>query len=178
MRKPALAIGRRAKLLYCCCAATLAVSGGCRVDVGGTTTTPGYPYDSDIEYFAPGPEFILSREAAAMKAYEAEQQLSNNIPINVLVGLETLKSGFGWSDEQMYENFCFNLQVRYALGYDRLGDGDFAIRTLYWSRSCTNVPNAKTVYKKAMVATRSRYFFSSLWPSIQVTSAYILLSRL
>ena len=34
----------------------------------------------------------------------------------------------------MYENFCFNLQVRYALGYDRLGDGDFAIRTLYYFR--------------------------------------------
>lgn len=54
-----------------------------------------------------------------------------NIPVNVLVGLEVLKAGHGWSDEEMYENYCYNLQVRYALGYDRLGDGDFAIRTLY-----------------------------------------------
>lgn len=30
------------------------------------------------------------------------------------------KSGFGWSDEELYENYCYNLQVRYALGYDRL----------------------------------------------------------
>lgn len=54
-----------------------------------------------------------------------------NIPINVLVGLETLKAGFGWSDEEMYENFCFNLQVRYALGYRQLNDGHFELRTIY-----------------------------------------------
>jgi len=57
-----------------------------------------------------------------------------NVPVNVMVGLEVLKAGFGWSDEELYENYCFNLQVRYALGYDRLGDGDFAIRTLYYFR--------------------------------------------
>jgi len=54
-----------------------------------------------------------------------------NIPINVLVGLETLKSGFGWSDEEMYENFCFDLQVRYALGYRQLSEGHFELRTTY-----------------------------------------------
>lgn len=54
-----------------------------------------------------------------------------NIPINVLVGLETLKAGFGWSDEEMYENFCFNLQVRYALGYRQLDEGHFELRTVY-----------------------------------------------
>lgn len=57
-----------------------------------------------------------------------------NVPVNVLVGLEVLKAGFGWCDEELFENFCFDLQVRYALGYDRLGDGDFAIRTLYYFR--------------------------------------------
>lgn len=56
------------------------------------------------------------------------------MPVNVLVGLEALKAGFGWSDEELYENHCYNLQVRYALGYDRLGDGDFEIRTLYYFR--------------------------------------------
>lgn len=54
-----------------------------------------------------------------------------NIPINVLVGLETLKAGFGWSDEEMYENFCFNLQVRYALGCRKLAEGHFELRTVY-----------------------------------------------
>ena len=54
-----------------------------------------------------------------------------NIPINVLVGLETLKSGFGWTDEEMYDHFCFDVQVRYALGYRDLGEGYFALRTMY-----------------------------------------------
>ena len=54
-----------------------------------------------------------------------------NIPVNVLVGLEILKAGFGWSDQQMYENFCLNIQVRYALGLRDLGEGLFDLRTMY-----------------------------------------------
>ena len=54
-----------------------------------------------------------------------------NIPINVLVGLEILKSGFGWSDEEMYDHFCFDLQVRRALGYRDLSEGHFELRTVY-----------------------------------------------
>jgi len=54
-----------------------------------------------------------------------------NVPINWLVGLETLKSGFGWSDEELYDHFCFDLQVRYALGIHDLNESDFDLRTLY-----------------------------------------------
>jgi hypothetical protein len=54
-----------------------------------------------------------------------------NVPINVLVGLEILKSGFGWSDEELYEQVCFNLQVRHALGLHDLTGEVFALRTLY-----------------------------------------------
>jgi hypothetical protein len=54
-----------------------------------------------------------------------------NIPVNVLVGLETLKAGFGWSDEELYDHFTYDLQVRYALGLHELGEGDFELRTLY-----------------------------------------------
>jgi hypothetical protein len=54
-----------------------------------------------------------------------------NIPINVLVGLEILKAGFGWSDEEMYDHFCYDIQVRYALGYRDLGEGHFELRTIY-----------------------------------------------
>jgi Transposase domain (DUF772) len=57
-----------------------------------------------------------------------------NVPVNVLVGLEYLKAGFGWSDEEMYEAFLYNLQVRYALGYDEFGAGYFDLRTLYYFR--------------------------------------------
>jgi hypothetical protein len=75
-----------------------------------------------------------------------------NVPVNVLVGLEALKAGYGWSDEELYENYCYNLQVRYALGYDRLGDGDFEIRTLYNFRerlSRYNIEQGANLLEKA-----------------------------
>jgi hypothetical protein len=47
-------------------------STGCQVTENGQTLpSPWYIHD-DIQYFAPGPEFKLSREAAAMKAYKAD----------------------------------------------------------------------------------------------------------
>ena len=57
-----------------------------------------------------------------------------NVPVNVLVGLEILKSGLGWSDEELYDAFLFDMQVRYALGFESLNDGTFAIRSLYHFR--------------------------------------------
>jgi hypothetical protein len=54
-----------------------------------------------------------------------------NVPVNVLVGMEALKAGFGWSDEELYDHFLFDVQVRYALGYHNLNDGEFELRTLY-----------------------------------------------
>ena len=57
-----------------------------------------------------------------------------NVPVNVLVGLEYLKAGNGWTDEEMFDNFCYDVQVRYALGYRQLGEGDFDLRTLYYFR--------------------------------------------
>lgn len=54
-----------------------------------------------------------------------------NVPVNVLVGMEALKAGFGWSDEELYDHFLFDVQMRYALGYHNLNDGEFELRTLY-----------------------------------------------
>ena len=48
---------------------------GCQVTVGGQTLPSPYYLHDDVQYFAPGPEFILSEEAAAMEAYKAEQEL-------------------------------------------------------------------------------------------------------
>ncbi|MFO0871151.1 MAG: hypothetical protein U0935_19685 [Pirellulales bacterium] len=48
---------------------------GCQVTVGGQTLPSPYYHTDDVQYFAPGPEFILSKEAAAQKAYNAEQKL-------------------------------------------------------------------------------------------------------
>ena len=54
-----------------------------------------------------------------------------NIAVNVLVALEYLKAGRGWSDEEMHDAFLFDVQVRYALGYRTLGEGAFELRTVY-----------------------------------------------
>ena len=47
-------------------------STGCQITEGGQTLPSGYFVQDDIQYFAPGPEFKLSREAAAQKAYKAD----------------------------------------------------------------------------------------------------------
>ena len=52
----------------------LTLTTGCQVDVGGQTLpSPSYMKD-DVQYFAPGPEFKLSREAAALQQAKAQQQ--------------------------------------------------------------------------------------------------------
>ena len=54
-----------------------------------------------------------------------------NTPVNILIGFETLKSGFGWSDEELYNHFLFDMQVRYALGLQDFDEEYFDIRTIY-----------------------------------------------
>jgi hypothetical protein len=89
-------------------------------------------------------EFFCRLDEEAFAKLYSDLPSRPNVPVNVLIGLEALKAGSGWSDAEMYENFCFNLQVRYALGYDRLGDGDFEIRTLYYFRERLSQYNLKT----------------------------------
>ena len=87
--------------------------------------------------------FFCRIDESAFAGMYSEINSRPNVPVNVLVGLEALKAGFGWSDQELYEHFCYDLQVRYALGYDRLGDGDFEIRTLYYFRERLNRYNVK-----------------------------------
>jgi hypothetical protein len=47
-------------------------STGCQITEGGQTLPSPWYLTDDIQYFAPGPEFKLSREAAAQKAYQAD----------------------------------------------------------------------------------------------------------
>jgi hypothetical protein len=54
-------------------AASLAATGCQIVENGQTLPSPYYLYD-DVQYFPPGPEFILSNEAAAQKAYRAQEE--------------------------------------------------------------------------------------------------------
>jgi hypothetical protein len=70
-------------------------------------------------------------EEDAFAVLYSEKGSRPNTPVNVLVGLEILKEGRHWSDEELYDHFCFDLQVRYALGCDVFGEDDFCLRTLY-----------------------------------------------
>jgi hypothetical protein len=45
---------------------------GCQVEMGGQTLPSPYYMQDDVQYFAPGPEFRLAREAAALKAARGE----------------------------------------------------------------------------------------------------------
>lgn len=76
-------------------------------------------------------DFFCRIDETPFEALYADCPSRPNIPVNVLVGLEILKAGNGWTDEQMYEQFGYNIQVRYAVGYRQLGEGHFELRTLY-----------------------------------------------
>lgn len=76
-------------------------------------------------------EFFSRIDEDAFAVLYADVPSRPNIPVNVLIGLEALKAGHGWSDEELYDAFTYNVQVRYALGYHQLGEGDFELRTLY-----------------------------------------------
>ena len=66
----------RLKAAACGVVLVLAACGtGCQVSIGGQTLPSPYYLDDDVQYFAPGPEFKLSREAAALKEARAEQEL-------------------------------------------------------------------------------------------------------
>jgi len=79
-------------------------------------------------------EFFCRLDETPFAILYADCPSRPNIPVNVLVGLEYLKAGNGWSDEEMLEVFGYDVQVRYALGYRQLGEGDFDERTLYYFR--------------------------------------------
>jgi len=46
---------------------------GCQMDIAGQTLPSPYYLSDDVQYYAPGPEFKLAREAAALKEQSAKQ---------------------------------------------------------------------------------------------------------
>jgi Transposase DDE domain/Transposase domain (DUF772) len=79
-------------------------------------------------------EFFCRLDEKPFAVLYADIPSRPNYPVNVLVGLEYLKAGNGWTDSEMYEAFLYNMQVRFALGYDEFGKGNFELRTLYYFR--------------------------------------------
>jgi len=80
-------------------------------------------------------EFFSCLDEEVFSVLYSEKKSRPNTPVNILVGFETLKSGFGWSDEELYNHFLFDLQVRYALGLRDFDEGYFDLRTLYYFRA-------------------------------------------
>jgi hypothetical protein len=74
--------------------------------------------------------FVRIDEEPFAMLYSDEPSRPNK-PINILMSLDWIKAAFGWSDEEMYDHYCFDLQVRYALGIRNLGEDHFDLRTVY-----------------------------------------------
>jgi len=54
-----------------------------------------------------------------------------NVPVNILMSLEIIKNMFGYTEQELLEQFYFNFQINYALGIRNLGEVYLAERTLY-----------------------------------------------
>lgn len=46
---------------------------GCQIEQGGQSLPSPYYMSDDVQYFPPGPEFKLAREAATMKQFNQDQ---------------------------------------------------------------------------------------------------------
>lgn len=57
-----------------------------------------------------------------------------NFPVNVWVGLEIIKGIFDYTDEELLDQFYFNLLIARALGQENLGDLTLCERTIYYNR--------------------------------------------
>jgi len=57
-----------------------------------------------------------------------------NFPVNIWVGLEIIKWKFDYTDEELLEQFHFNLLTAYAVGLENLGEITLAERTIYYNR--------------------------------------------
>jgi hypothetical protein len=60
-------------LSFCVAGAVLG-STGCQVSMNGQTLPSPYYLQDDVQYFPAGPEFKLPREAAALRAAQAEDK--------------------------------------------------------------------------------------------------------
>jgi hypothetical protein len=76
-------------------------------------------------------EVFCRIEESSFAVLYSDQPSRPNAPINILVGAEILKAGFGWSDEELHDEILFNLQIRYALGLRDMSTVPFELRTLY-----------------------------------------------
>ncbi len=61
----------------------------------------------------------------------SEKYSRPNFPINILVSLMILKMKFNYSDEELFEQYNYNIMFRYALGLRDFGEYPLVPRTYY-----------------------------------------------
>lgn len=133
-------------------------------------------------------EFFDRLKEAAFAVLYSDVPSRPNVPVNVLVSLDTLKAGFGWSDEELYDHFLYDLQVRHAVGYDSLGEGAFELRTLYNHRcrlSQYNLEHGTNLLEAAFVDITDQQLTAlavrtgqQRMDSTQIASNIVIMSRL
>jgi len=65
---------KTASLLLFCVAGMTPAFTGCQSSINGQTLPSPYYLQDDVQYFPAGPEFKLPREAAALRAAQAEDK--------------------------------------------------------------------------------------------------------
>ncbi len=71
------ALSAKSLILVTTVTCSLLTATGCQVSLNGQTLPSPYYLQDDVQYFPSGPEFKLPREAAALRAAEAENKLKN-----------------------------------------------------------------------------------------------------
>lgn len=133
-------------------------------------------------------EFFSRLQEEAFAVLYADVPSRPNVPVNVLVSLDILKAGYGWSDEELYDHFLYDLQVRYAVGYDSLTEGDFELRTMYNFRrrlSQYNLEQGTNLLAAAFVGITDQQITTlavrtgqQRMDSTQIASNIVIMSRL
>lgn len=107
---------------------------------------------------------VCQFDESCFKALYSSDMGRSNSPVRVLLAMMALKEGFGWSDEQLYQQAYFNLQVMKALGFENLSDTVPAPSTYYLFKQSIYQYQVKTGHDlieeafKALTKSQAEFF--------------------
>lgn len=106
------------------------------------------------------------------------QRWPSHAPIRILIAMSILKEGCGCSDETLYENCCFNMLYRSALGLAKLDERCHSIDSYYTLRRNMTKYQEKTGVdlltnaSRASLASRLLNAASQAKPSAWTANSY------
>lgn len=99
-------------------------------------------YQDEKSWFNMYYKYVLQEvDETIFKPLYSENMGKPNSPVNVLVCMQQIKEGQGWSDRQLEEAVLFNLAVRKALGLVNIDDSSPVMSTFYDFRAKVNLYN-------------------------------------